>query len=362
MPSTPTKPKFSPALQAMMDKTRDFIAGNKGSANVHQILVAVFHNQNPAPDHIKAAHHTLREDERFTITGEGAAAIVTVKGAEPETLDVQALAAGAATEERQEEPTPAAAEAPAVPESVPAQAETVPEASSAQDQTPAPADQAPNIDAQPGNEIIVEAAADLILAAIAANGGDLSEADIGKAVPNFKPEEIEAAGNSLFLSGLVEREGTESEVCLLVLTCQGWTEAMAIAKKKADDEIQKKNDELRALHKRVKLEQELAEVVKACEADVEGCKAAVAAAKESLATANKKLAAFIRGEVQASFLGDDSPTAPTGQVTAYEKGMQDWDPAKAEAVNPFRDDPQRSDWQRGYDDDDDQVGRNDDDA
>ena len=134
---------------------------------------------------------------------------------------------------------------------------------------------------------------------------------------------------------------------LLVLTCPGWTEAMAQAKAKADAELAKKNDELRALHKHVATEKELAEEVRACEHEVEAAKQTVAACKESLAEANKQLAAFVRGDVQPSFL--DTPTAPTGEVTAYEKGMQAWDPNKADAVNPFRDDPQRSDWQRGYD-------------
>lgn len=327
--SSTTKPKFSAALQAMMDKTRDFIAGNKGSANVRQILVAVFHNQNPAPDHIEAAHRTLREDDRFIITGEGAAAIVTVKGAdaEPETLDVQALAAGSAAEERQEEP---AAEAPAVPESVPAE-------------TPAE-DQEPNIDAQPSNEIVLKACAAAILSGMAANSGESPEV---LDVIGYAKEEITAAVGVLFLGGLVEKVNDNGSV-LLVLTCAGWTEAMALAKKKADEELAKKNDELRALHRHVATEKELAEEVRACEHEVEAAKQTVAACKESLAEANKKLAAFVRGDVQTSFLGDDSPTAPTGEVTAYEQGFRTWDPKKADAINPYPTDPQMSDWARGY--------------
>jgi hypothetical protein len=351
MSSTSTKSKMSPALMAAMDRTRDFIASNFGSANVRQILVTVFGNKNPEPDHIDAAHRTLREDERFDIVGEGAAAVVTIKGpaTEPETLDPQALAAGAAAEDRQDEPAPpteheltTASEFPDHPNEDSAAA--FHKAVAEKMETP-PADQAPTIDAQPTNEIVLKACAAAILSGMAANSGEAPEA---LDVIGYAKEEVAAAVGNLFLGGLVEKVN-DSGAILLVLTCAGWTEAMALAKKKADAELQKKNDELRALHKHIFTEKELAEEVRACEHEVEAAKQTVAACKESLAEANKKLAAFVRGDVQTSFLAEDSATAPTGEVTAYEKGMQAWDPAKAEAVNPFRDDPQRTDWQRGYD-------------
>lgn len=209
------------------------------------------------------------------------------------------------------------------------------------------AGEAPNIDAQPSNEIMVNVASNLILSGIAAQGGDMAEADACKHAPSFKPEEINAAIARLFIDGLIEKEGAKDCRTLLVLTCAGWTETLARASKAASEALEKKDDEIRALHKHIVTEKELAEEVKACEAEVESAKATVSACKEALATANTKLAAFVRGDVQTSFL--DTPTAPTGDVTAYEQGFRTWDPKKAEAINPYPADPQMGDWQRGYD-------------
>lgn len=321
--------KTSPATREKFDKLVGFINNNGGSANVRQILANIFNNKTTDDDAVNAFHKIAFDDARFHIEGEGAAAIVTLVQNEAPAEDEPSVAAEAETVVINDEvpasptPEPAKEEAPS-------------------------ADQAPNIDAKPGNELIVGAAVGLILAAISAPaaGGEILDSSVAAQLSAFKIEEIEEAIAKLFTGGLIEKEGQVDDSNLLVLTCAGWTEAMARQKCASDEEMAKKNDELRALHKHVAVEKELAEEVKACECDVEGAKARVSAAKKDLETANAKLAAFVRGDVQTSFLGP-APT-PTGEVTAYEQGLRAYDPKKADAVNPYPADPQKSDWQRGY--------------
>jgi len=131
----------------------------------------------------------------------------------------------------------------------------------------------------------------------------------------------------------------------------GWRSLVAAAQlalELSQLDNQKKDDELRAHKERVRLEKELAGEVTACEADVEAAKNDLSAAKEHLAAANKKLAAFVRCDVQTS-MADGKQETISGDVTAYEQGFRTFDASKAEAINPYRDDPQKADWQRGYD-------------
>jgi hypothetical protein len=313
----------TPTKDQMLDRVSVFIASNGGSANVRQILANCYGNTSPDSNAINAAHRRLFADARFVMTGDGAEAVVSLAG-EPETLTAEpepATETGAITDG-----------APVVPQDD-ATAEPV-------------AEPAPDIDAKPISQTIIDIAVGQILTIAAAEGGYVSIPDLTKRILAMSAAEIDAAINYLARDGQIDGECIHIAV---ILEPTGWQAAMALAKKMSDLVLAKKDDEINAYRKRVAREKELADEIQACEADVEACKARVSVAKDDLATANEKLAAFVRGDVQTTFLGEKSATAPTGEVTAYEQGMRHFNPKKAEAVNPYPADPQASDWQRGYD-------------
>jgi hypothetical protein len=130
------------------------------------------------------------------------------------------------------------------------------------------------------------------------------------------------------------------------LTIKGIRWVMEVRKELADLALKRKEDELRAFRRRVDHEHMLVRDVQSCEADVEAAKAEVTAAKERLAESNKKLAAYVAGGVQTSII-EDKPKGD-GHRTAYEQGLGAWAPGKA-CANPYPADPQRADWQRGWD-------------
>ena len=188
-----------------------------------------------------------------------------------------------------------------------------------------------------------------VLCFAAESGGSITEKEaIANRVRVLDPEaRILSAIEQAAAEGVILVELAGESDRKLTLTGEGWKRAMSAAEAKAKEELAKKDDELRAYKVRVTKEHELASEVQACEADLESAKAEVSAAKERLAEAHSKLAIFVRGEVQTSFIKEE-PEANDGHKTAYEQGYGAFQPGKAEAVNPYPQDPQSSDWYRGY--------------
>jgi hypothetical protein len=309
----------------MLDRVSVFIASNGGSANVRQILANCYGNTSPDSNAINAAHRRLFADARFVMAGDGAEAVVSI-ACEPETLTAEpepATETGAITDG-----------APVVPQDD-ATAEPV-------------ADAAPVAEAPKLTPAFLEIAVGQVLGAASGKGGCIPVGDLPGSTAFVKATDFPEVLDSMVMDGTIEDHSLLLNG-MVQLTASGWQAAMLRAKKMSDLELAKKDDEINAYRKRVAREKELADEIQACEADVEACKARVSVAKDDLATANEKLAAFVRGDVQTTFLGEKTATAPTGEVTAYEQGMRHFDPKKAEAVNPYPADPQASDWQRGYD-------------
>ncbi len=107
--------------------------------------------------------------------------------------------------------------------------------------------------------------------------------------------------------------------------------------------IEKQNDELAAFRKRVSTEKDIVSEIKVCESRVESAKSQLSAAKEQLGHAHERLSAFVGGDVQTEL-----PFGDEGHRTAYEQGYAAYDPKLAGAINPYQNDPQKSEWQRGY--------------
>lgn len=155
--------------------------------------------------------------------------------------------------------------------------------------------------------------------------------------------EAGAAQGVLLVELMLANNPANGDDRALTLTAEGWKAVLAEQQQRAVSALASKDDELDAYRRRVEREHELANEVAACESTLESAKARVSCAKDDLSMAHDKLAAFVRGDVQTSFIRKD------GQRSAYERGLADFDPAKPEMINPFAHDPQAADWQRGYD-------------